>query len=272
MKTKAFTLLEIVIILAMLAIIAGSMVPLLIKSVETDREKITLERMRAINEAIMGNQRLGSFGYIGDVGDMPPSLNDLITKPGGVSAFAFYTNNVGYGWRGPYLDVEFQSLKDGWGNDFKFSTADGLPEGQIKSSGPDGSLGNSDDIVFPFLPNGEKVEKNAPLLVTVMVDSLTVTPASVRGGGLPNPRDTVVEVFYASNGAEVVTPLSQSAKPLGFDNVGFLFNIHHGPHAVRITFGPEGSTNTNLFTVWITGGVQNHAVFRHTTTLSTITP
>lgn len=262
-RPKGFTLIEIVVVIAIVGILAGGSVPLVIQSLKFKREELTTERMKAIHKAIVGDPALGNFGFLGDIGDFPSALSDLVSKPGGISAFAFYTANVGYGWRGPYLDLEFEDLKDGWGNAFRYSTADGLPEGQIKSAGPDGTFGNSDDIVFPFLPSGEKVEKNATLLITAQVAD-TSQSSNIQDGGAPNPEGSKITLYYASSGAEAATPLVTTASGVGFDDIGYIFTVHHGLHAVKHEFrNTAGTTTTRLFTVGVVGGTQSNVVFRH---------
>lgn len=258
---KGFTLIEIIVVLAIISILVGVTAPLVSQSLKAEAERETIEQMKAIHKAIVGDPELGYFGFLGDIGDFPTALSDLVSKPVGLEEFKFYTNNVGYGWRGPYLDLEFEDLEDGWGNAFQYSTADGLPEGQIKSAGPDKVFGTSDDIVFPFLPSGEKVEKNATLLITVQVDD-TNQPANIQGGGIPNPEKSKIKVYYAFNGE--AEELEQEAEGTAFDGIGFIFTVHHGLHAVELTFVNDGgTTTTNLFTVEVIGGVQSNIVFRH---------
>ncbi len=263
-RLKGFTLIEIIVVLALLGILVGVTAPLVSQSLKAEAESETIERMKAIHKAIVGDPALGDFGFLGDIGDFPSALSDLVSKPVSLSAFSTSnTNNVGYGWRGPYLDLESEDLEDGWGNALQYSTADGLPEGQIKSAGPDKTFGTSDDIVFPFLPSGEKVEKNATLLITALIDNTSID-ADLQGGGIPNPRKSTIKVYYASNGTEVATPLETSAYGTAFDDIGFIFTTHHGLHAVEYTFvNEQETTTTNLFTVEVIGGVQSNVVFRH---------
>ncbi len=268
-KRRGFTLIEIVVTIAIVGILLGGSVPLVIQTLKVKRERATIERMKTIYGAIMGDVALGDFGFLGDIGDFPSALSDLVSKPVSLSTFSTSnTNSIGYGWRGPYLDLEFEALKDGWGNDFKYSTADSLPEGQIKSAGPDGTFDNSDDIVYPFLPGSEKVEKNATLLITALVDDTSVA-ANLQGGGVPNPRNSIIKVYFATDGAEDVTPFEKSARDQGgnvFDDIGFIFTTHQGLHAVELSYTNDESsptTTTNLFTVELVGGVQSNVVFRH---------
>lgn len=259
-KSRGVTLIEVVVALAILALLVGVIAPLIAQSIRAERERETIEQMKRIYTAIMGNPRLGDWGYLGEVGNLPGSLNDLVAKPPGVPAFAFYTNHVGYGWRGPYIELESDEIVDAWNGSFQYSTADGLPQGQIKSAGPDKAFGTSDDIVFPFLTAGEKVEKDVPVLITILVNDMA------------NPAGIEVKLYYASNGRESMTPLMASTCDGSFFNNGFLFTTHSGIHALYVRYTTaQKNTNDNLFNINVFAGVQNHIFIRHEID-ATVTP
>ena len=69
--------------------------------------------------AIVGNPNLyakgarGDFGYVGDIGALPPNLDALASNPGGYST-----------WEGPYIKGDFESddfKKDGWAVDYSYT-------------------------------------------------------------------------------------------------------------------------------------------------------
>ncbi|MCB7128695.1 MAG: prepilin-type N-terminal cleavage/methylation domain-containing protein [Candidatus Brocadiales bacterium] len=224
---SAFTLLEIVVVLAIVALLAGTLIPLSFQFMDARREKATRQEIETIFEGIFGNPEKGSFGYVGDIGALPGSLDDLLTKPGGVSDFAHHTNDVGYGWRGPYIDTVYSDIKDGWGNAYDLGV---VKTGQIRSAGPGGDFSTTDDnIVFPFVDAASgAVETDGTLLVTAFVNDI------------PNPSGTTVTVYFATNGTEDVTPLSDSTP-----SDGFKFSTHQGIHAVKVT---HVSSDTNPIT------------------------
>jgi hypothetical protein len=89
--------------------------------VEQSRFDATTEEMERIGEAIVGNQALTSggvrsdFGYMGDIGALPPNLDALVANPGGYST-----------WDGPYLQNDFQQnpndyKEDSWGTGYTYS-------------------------------------------------------------------------------------------------------------------------------------------------------
>jgi hypothetical protein len=91
-------------------------------SIDGSRVRETQAEMGELVVAIAGNPDLynngmrSDFGYVGDVGALPGSLDDLVTNPGG------YTT-----WEGPYVNRRFTQdadgfKKDAWGNNYTFSS------------------------------------------------------------------------------------------------------------------------------------------------------
>mgnify|MGYP005851270603 FL=1 len=142
---KGFTLMELLIILILVGIIAAVAIPKFVDLGRQSRINTTNKEMQDLKVAILGNPDAISPGYWGDVGALPGSLNDLLTKPGGVSDFNKYT---GRGWNGPYIERDL--LKDAWGTDFAYSTPDGTSGRRfiITSYGPDQASGGGDDITL----------------------------------------------------------------------------------------------------------------------------
>jgi type II secretory pathway pseudopilin PulG len=96
---RSFTLLELVVVMAILVALAGIMVSL-VSGIQDDASvEATRVSMKTISEAILG---AGSEkpGYLADIGDLPTTLSDLYVKPSGIVAYDRFT---GRGWRGPYL-------------------------------------------------------------------------------------------------------------------------------------------------------------------------
>ena len=90
-------------------------------SVERSRFQETQEEMDQLITAITGNPDLyangmrSDFGYVGDIGTVPSSLDDLVTNPG-----------LGT-WNGPYVTGQFAQdtqgfKKDAWGNTYTFTS------------------------------------------------------------------------------------------------------------------------------------------------------
>lgn len=113
-QQAGYTLIEVVVAITIAAIVLSVALRAGKTLVDTGRVEETKAEMDALANAITGNARLTSnqtqneFGYVGDVGALPTSLDDLVTNPGG------YTT-----WRGPYLANRFTQYtedykRDGW--------------------------------------------------------------------------------------------------------------------------------------------------------------
>lgn len=166
MRKNGFTLVEAIVVIAILLILGGLLTPIVSNQLTNKKIEVTEEKLKKIKKAIIGDPSVvqfgqrTDFGYVGDMGNLPSSLLDLIvqgTQPG----WQYYTNvgpytevNLGAGWRGPYLDPtrypngKYESLLDGWGRDFVYESPGGNIARRIRSYGPDGASGacGNDDI------------------------------------------------------------------------------------------------------------------------------
>ncbi len=77
MRTKAFTLIEVMVVMAIISILAGMLVPSVWKFWESEEIAITRERMHNLKIAMVGDKTLVQngvrthFGFVGDVGQLP---------------------------------------------------------------------------------------------------------------------------------------------------------------------------------------------------------
>jgi general secretion pathway protein G len=134
-RRRAFTLLEILLVVGLLALLASFAIPALMQSGETAKKDMA---KAAIGPNGTISQALKLFKF--HTGRFPEELKDLITKPS--------DDDVAKKWNGPYLEDE-AGLQDAWGNEFQYNAQGQHNEGSfdIWSKGPDGVDGNDDDIV-----------------------------------------------------------------------------------------------------------------------------
>ncbi len=136
---NGFTLLELAAVIVILGIISVIATSSLSSRIEKSRFQATVVEMNAIARAISGDPNLyhngqrSDYGYVGDIGAMPPNLEALTVNPG------FAT------WNGPYLADHFgigDVVKDAWGVEYL------LDDNVLRSTG---SGENIDKLLTPDL-------------------------------------------------------------------------------------------------------------------------
>lgn len=211
-----FTLIEIVIIIAVLTILATAITPAILQQVMDAKLETTRKEAKALYEAIAGRQdATGSFGFVGDMGRLPVNFEELIRPLPDATPYTTATfRNVGMGWKGPYInagDSKEDVLTDAFNRPYA-----GANTGQVRSAGPDGVLGNEDDIVYP--PNVPSVRGRVIVTVKRM--------AAEDIGYTLDPPGYEVRLFYSDNGQERF--LADNLAPFVFEN------IPQGIHAIQV--------------------------------------
>ncbi len=121
---SGYSLFELVVVMIVISILLTVSMNYMGNSVDSSKTEETKEELNQLAQSIAGNDALISgshrtdYGYIGDIGALPSSLNDLVTNPG------FAT------WNGPYLNDDFYASSgalesefsiDGWGKAYSYS-------------------------------------------------------------------------------------------------------------------------------------------------------
>lgn len=133
---KGFTLLEVIVVLAIISVFAGIVGTVIGTSVLSTEIDASEDRMEALKDALLL--------YYADVDEFPTAtgntaadLADLVTDPGVT------------GWDGPYISVGFEDddfVMDAWRRTLAYAHASGTASCTVTSDGPDGVSGNSDDM------------------------------------------------------------------------------------------------------------------------------
>lgn len=129
-QMSAFTLIELLAVIAILGLIAAFAVPQVLKWVSGARS----DSARIQIEALGGSIDL----YRLEVGSYPPTLEALVEKPQGVAR-----------WNGPYLKKRVLP-KDPWGNDYIYRSPGkngGYDLLSLGSDNSEGGEGEQKDIV-----------------------------------------------------------------------------------------------------------------------------
>jgi general secretion pathway protein G len=125
-RRRAFTLVEMLLVMTILGILAALVVPKMVGRSEQARQTAVRADLSSIKTA------LDAFEV--DNGYYPRSLQDLLQQPSNAK-----------NWHGPYLE---SIPRDPWGNPYVY-TYPGRhnPNGyDLLSAGPDGRVGTDDDI------------------------------------------------------------------------------------------------------------------------------
>jgi general secretion pathway protein G len=117
---QGFTLIEILIVVAIIGLIATLIAPNLIGRFERSKEEITKAQIEMLSSATMS--------FMLDLSRFPNTLDELI-------------NSTDPKWRGPYLSK--RSLpKDPWGRDYQYKCPGDHGPFDLYSLGPEGALGD----------------------------------------------------------------------------------------------------------------------------------
>lgn len=123
-----FTLVELLLVLVILALIAGLVLPRIINTAEGAKVRAAASQISRLSMSV-------ETFYL-DTGRTPESLEDLVTEPANVQ-----------GWNGPY--VKDSLLQDPWGEKYSYRSPGEHGEFDITSYGPDrqqGGEGKNADI------------------------------------------------------------------------------------------------------------------------------
>ncbi|MCI0545526.1 MAG: type II secretion system protein GspG [Actinobacteria bacterium] len=168
---SGLSLIELIVILAILVTLVALLVPSTVQQLTAARWNSSLDEMEALHSALIGDPDLiaqgvrTDFGYLGDMGSLPPTLDELVVQDG-QPVYTFDSGNrVGAGWSGPYFTLgpgsdENSHERDAFGNDYLYDDTDyvndegQLVDAKVVSLGADGVPGGTgvdEDVTLEIL-------------------------------------------------------------------------------------------------------------------------
>jgi len=219
-----FTLIELVVIILVIGVLATIAGLRMSETIQTARFEQTKKELDQLTMAIVGNPDLYShgtrsdFGFVGDNGTLPGSLDDLVQNLAGWST-----------WNGPYMQPGLSSddfKRDAWNSYYQY--VDTLIRSVGSGSSIDKLIAPSSAALLSNPVSGWVVDADREPPGPVNVDSITIVLTCPDGAGnvanIPTSPDAHGQFRY-------------SGVPIGH-------------HTLRIIHEPSGDTCSLAVTVY----------------------
>jgi prepilin-type N-terminal cleavage/methylation domain-containing protein len=218
---QGYSLVELILVLVIIGVLASVAYQSLGTVIENRRVEETRAEMERLAFAIAGNPVLVSgghrtdYGYVGDVGALPPNLDALASNPGGYLT-----------WKGPYIRDELSAggsvgyfKIDAWGKGYEYSGGTTII-----------STGSGDPLTRNFASSPSELLGNR--ISGVILD---------RAGTPPGPeyRDSLLLTVYYPDGSGSLA--AKSAK-VGRDGYFAMDSLPIGAHDLQVIYRPTGDT------------------------------
>lgn len=219
---SGFTLLEMLLALAVLGVVVLGSFSLTGINNRGTRFDDSQYRLRFIREAIVGslesqveNDQLIS-GFVADIGRLPGNINELIHQ-GDLPSWSYdESSNLWSGWRGPYIQTftvqaGINAFPDGWGNSgdtnnfgWNFEVDQEVGTLFVQTYGADGGVGGT-GYDFDY-PSDQLLIQPREALLDVAGWEVTAylhNPEDLGGGGPALPSEDLtlrVRLYYPQDG------------------------------------------------------------------------
>jgi len=249
-RKKGIILIEVIIIVAVIAILAGIFAPLLFKQSEAKKTRDIQQELENIYYSIFGDLK-NNFGYIGNMGRLPDNLPELYiqgTQPGSQDLTSTLTGiscGINVGWQGPYIDTknsDNNGIIDPFGNYYQIISLKTGSNEQCEDTdsecrwfllctGKDGLYNNTDPLDFSLSENNDNIiYPSRPIIVdrvgsNHMLIGNIQTKAVVHRTTFKNPAGNIMLpdyfrfiLYYPTNGSPTASSISEFSNPVNFNN------------------------------------------------------
>jgi prepilin-type N-terminal cleavage/methylation domain-containing protein len=225
-RQSGFSFIELLVVIVVVGILASvamqSMTATIadVRRIQTEREMEMLARAIVGNPSLTQNGARSDFGYVGDVGAFPPSLQALYQNPGGYGT-----------WDGPYVSAAFSQdsigfKTDEWGAAYSYSGGT-----TITSTGSGSTITKKiADAASDYLSNR-------------VTGSLTDAAGAIPGVTYADSINVVVSFPNGAGGSGVKSYHPDAAGRFTLDS------LPSGQHLLRIVYTPDADTLVRQLTV-----------------------
>jgi prepilin-type N-terminal cleavage/methylation domain-containing protein len=228
-KKSGYSIIELLVVIIIISIITAVALKSLRTVSDTSRVEKTKKELEQLACGISGDPNVTSggartsFGYVGDVGGMPPNLDALVSNPG-----SFAT------WKGPYLRDDYLPSSGSSNTEFKideWGTAYNFSGNTISSTGGSSTI-------------TRKVANSVSDLIYNTV-AVTVTDQALVPPGNTG-KDSVRIVLTHPNGSGGMNTKTRYPAKDGFVAID---SVPIGQHTLKVIYTPLNDTLTRKVTV-----------------------
>lgn len=216
-----YSLFEMIIVMVIIGILASITMRSLRTANDVARTEETRTELDRLAWAIAGNPEIVSggrrtdYGYVGDVGVLPPNLEALAVNPG-----------LGT-WGGPYMRDEFRAAVGGDDNAY---TVDAWGQAYSYAGSVITSTGGGSALTRQVAKSSDDLLRNS---VTVVITDLAMTPPGM------DYRDSVRLLLTVPDGAGSYATKARLPRP---DGLAQFDSIPIGSHLLQMVYLPNADT------------------------------
>jgi prepilin-type N-terminal cleavage/methylation domain-containing protein len=227
-RQTGYTLVEVVVVIIIVGILATTAMRSMRSISDVTRTEDTKLRLDRLAKAMVGDPTVTSegnrvsYGYVGDIGALPASLDALVQNPGS------YTT-----WHGPYIRDDYSSggtntnfKQDGWGKEIAFSGG-----ASLISSG-----------------SGSNITRNLANATSALLHNKVTVVVTDMNRNVPGTayKDSVRFVLSLPDGAGGVATRTKNPDKNGYAQFD---SIPVGLQTLKVVYTPTNDTTTRRLNV-----------------------